>query len=343
METEKLGELILALQTFAEYMDSVAAVAQLTAEEKKKEADKRKRLKYREESYYTSVEEINRSEYEASTQKTKQNSRTPTPDVLVLDTSIIEVVDENTPAVEPPGVDAPTGGLLDVNDSTEDVVDVSPQVFTEDKEYELDPEAFIADKFSKEGWDVGIQFMKSKGLPLPEGHVETRNQKPNGNGRRRMGPPVPSVSASSSSSAGDPLNDEALQLVRQLTDEAAKQRNEQNVALANTMAATFAASLAQFPAFSSAPAQAPSIAPAANEAACPESQMINDLEVLDVLLSDGIVNDEELDLATGLVTGSPGAPSLVANLKRLGGLFKSGRLKDGAFMAAKKRLLGAAT
>jgi len=142
---------------------------------------------------------------------------------------------------------------------------------------------------------------------------------------------------------GDPLNDEALQLVRQLTDEAAKQRDEQNVALANTMAATFAASLAQIPAFSSAPAQAPSIAPAANEAACPQSQMINDLEVLDVLLSDGVVNDEELDLATGLVTGSPGAPSLVANLKRLGGLFKPGRFKDGAFMAAKKRLLGAAT
>jgi len=158
-----------------------------------------------------------------------------------------------------------------------------------------------------------------------------------------MGPPVPSVSASPSSSVGDPLNGEALQLVRQLTDEAAKQRDEQNVALANTMAATFAASLAQIPAFSSAPAQAPSITPAANEAACPQSQMINDLEVLDVLLSDGVVNDEELDLATGLVTGSPGAPSLVANLKRLGGLFKPGRFKDGAFMAAKKRLLGAAT
>ena len=47
METEKRGELILALQTFAEYMDSVAAVAQQTAEERKKEADKRKRLKDR--------------------------------------------------------------------------------------------------------------------------------------------------------------------------------------------------------------------------------------------------------------------------------------------------------
>ena len=56
--------------------------------------------------------------------------------------------------------------------------------------------------------------------------------------------------------------------------------------------------------------------------------------------TDGAVNETERDLASALITSPPGAPSLVANLKRLYEMFKAGRVSEGTFLATKMNFLG---
>ena len=138
---------------------------------------------------------------------------------------------------------------------------------------------------------------------------------------------------------GNPLNDETREFVRTLTDAAAKERADQNAAFAKTIAMAIAQVPAQAPPI--APPVAPPVAPGASGAA-PSSgaRLLDDLEALDLLLNDGAVNETERDMASALLTSAPGAPSLVADLKRLYEMFKAGRVSEGTFLATKMNFLG---